>query len=344
MKKTYDEIRGVNSVNLETVFQPAVDVETQQFEHSTDIVRATTLVQRQRQYALVTVLVPTLAMAFAVAQVIFIGVSMTDVIVCLVMYFLTLMGITVGFHRYLAHRSFKTSTTGRFALAVLGSMAAQGPALHWVSNHRRHHRHSDQPGDPHSPNLHGAGFIARVRGFGHAHIGSMFAHEVTNFILYSPDLVRDRTVMFVNRTYLLWVTLGIAGPAILCGLISQSWIGLLTGFLWGGMVRMFLVHHAIWSITSLAHMFGDRRYGSKDESRNSPLLALFTGGEGWHNDHHAFPSSALFTDRLWRIDIGGLVIRVLHACKLVWDIHPVTPEMKLAKAFQPSGVSQAENR
>lgn len=343
MKKTYESLSGVNSVSLETVSQQAVDVDTQQFEHSTDIVRATKLVQRQRQYAFVTVLVPTLAMAFAVAQVISIGVSITDVIVCLVMYFLTLMGITVGFHRYLAHRSFKTSTTGRFALAVLGSMSAQGPALHWVSNHRRHHKHSDQPGDPHSPNLYGEGFIPRVKGFGHAHIGSMFSDEVTNFMLYSPDLVRDRTVMFVNRTYLWWVTLGIAVPAILCGLISQSWIGLLTGFLWGGMVRMFLVHHAIWSITSLAHLFGDRLYGSKDESRNSFLLALLTGGEGWHNNHHAFPSSPLFTDQLWRIDIGGLVIRVLHACKLVWDIHPVTPEMKSAKAFQPSAVSQAEN-
>jgi stearoyl-CoA desaturase (delta-9 desaturase) len=260
------------------------------------------------------------------------------------MYFLTLMGITVGFHRYLAHRSFKTSTTGRFILAVLGSMAAQGPVLHWVSNHRRHHRHSDQSGDPHSPNLHGSGFMARVKGFAHAHIGSMFAHEVTNFLMYSPDLVRDQMLMFVNRSYLWWVTFGIAFPAVVCGLISRSWIGFVTGLLWGGMVRMLLVHHAIWSITSLAHMFGAKRYAAKDESRNSFLLALVTGGEGWHNHHHAFPSAALFTDRLWKIDIGGIVIRLLHTCGLVWELHPVTSEMKTAKALHPAGVSDAENQ
>jgi len=338
MERVINQIPEVEGASLPPVYPPNAGTVMHSFS-DVDIIRAARPVKRQRQYAFLTVITPSVAFVFAIAQIFFVGVSTLDITVCLVMYFLTLMGITVGFHRYLAHRSFKTSTTGRFALAILGSMAAQGPVLHWVSNHRRHHRHSDQPGDPHSPNLHGSNLIARLKGFFHAHIGSMFAHEVTNFVIYSPDLVRDRVLMFVNRTYIWWVTLGIALPAIVCGLVTRSWIGLLTGFLWGGMVRMVLVHHAIWSITSLAHMFGVKRYNSRDQSRNSLLLALVTGGEGWHNHHHAFPSSALFTEGLWKIDIGGMVIRFLRVCGLVWDLHSVTPEMKTAKVLQTTRAS-----
>jgi stearoyl-CoA desaturase (delta-9 desaturase) len=345
MVKIFDQLRDASSVSVQTLTYPSVDVATRRFNRATDTVREGKLVKHQRRYAWATIVIPTAGMSIAVAQAIFVGVSIRDLSMCLVMYFLTLMGITVGFHRHLAHRSFKASAPVRLALAVLGSMATQGPVLHWVSNHRRHHKHSDQPGDPHSPNLYGEGVGARVRGFCHAHIGSMFAPEVTNFMIYSPDLVRDRALMFVNRTYVWWVAFGVIAPAVICGLLSMSWEGVLTGFLWGGLVRMFLVHHAIWSITSVAHMFGSKPYESRDESRNSLPLALVTGGEGWHNNHHAFPSSALFTDRVWRIDIGGIVIRILRAFGLVWDIHSVTPEMKAVKAARHSSdSSQKENR
>jgi stearoyl-CoA desaturase (Delta-9 desaturase) len=217
---------------------------------------------------------------------------------------------------------------------ILGSWAAQAPVLHWVSNHRRHHQTSDKIGDPHSPNLSGSSIWGRIEGLFYAHIGSMFANEITNYITFSPDLLRDSDIMRINKHYLAIVISGLLVPAAVGGLVTQSWLGAWTAFLWGGLVRMFVVHHAIWSITSIAHMVGKQVFHSNDRSRNSAFLAILTGGEGWHNTHHAFPQSAFFSITCWQIDIGGIVIGLLERFSFVHDVQRLTPDQIRTKFLQ----------
>lgn len=241
------------------------------------------------------------------------------------MYSLTTFGIGIGYHRLLSHRSFQTSAPIRALFAILGSMAGQGPPLFWAAVHRRHHKYSDQPGDPHSPNLHGGGVWGVLRGFWHAHTGWLFVHEITDWGRWIPDLLQDRLLFRINRLYFLWMLLGLAIPATIGGLLSGTWRGAGLGMLWGGLVRMFLLHHSTWGINSVTHLWGTRPYKSNDYSRNNALVALMTYGEGWHNNHHAFPHSALHGLRWWQVDISGLVIRTLQACGLAWDVKRPSP-------------------
>jgi stearoyl-CoA desaturase (delta-9 desaturase) len=269
---------------------------------SREVVVNAHLVRTQKAYAWVTILVPTTAMLYAAIRAVSGLVTPGELVLFLVFYFVTLMGITVGFHRLVAHRGFRAGRAVKIAFAVLGTWAAQGPVLHWVSNHRRHHRHSDRVGDPHSPNLSGTGAWNRTKGIAHAHIGSMFADEVPNYAKFVPDLLRDHDIVWIHRHYISIVA---------------------SGLLWGGLVRIFVVHHAIWSITSIAHTFGVKRYDSRDGSRNSLLLALLTGGEGLHNTHHAHPRAAIFAASASQIDMGGMVVRILEAVGWAWDVHRV---------------------
>jgi stearoyl-CoA desaturase (delta-9 desaturase) len=258
----------------------------------------------------------------------------SDVAVFVIMYIATGLGITVGFHRYLTHRSFKTSKPLRAILAVLGSAAIEGPVISWVADHRKHHRFSDREGDPHSPHVgHGGGWKGALSGLVHAHLGWLFIHtERGARRRYAPDLVKDPIVSFVDRTFVLWALAGFAVSFGLGWAIGGTWLAALTGLLWGGGVRMLVVHHVTYSINSLCHFFGRRRFTTSDHSRNLLWLAIPSFGESWHNNHHAFPTSAYHGLRRWEIDPSALVIRALEAGGLVWDVVRVDPARQARKA------------
>jgi stearoyl-CoA desaturase (Delta-9 desaturase) len=246
----------------------------------------------------------------------------SDLIVFAIIYPLTGLGITVGFHRHLTHRSFKAKTPVRGALAILGSAAVEGPVISWVADHRKHHAFSDEPGDPHSPHVdHGTGLRGALRGLAHAHLGWLYDHSQRGLkSRYAPDLLNDPLIRFVDRTFLLWVFAGLAAPFGLGWAIGGSFHAALTGLLWGGLVRMFLLHHVTYSINSLCHFFGRQAYDTGDHSRNLAWLAPLSMGESWHNNHHAFPTSARHGLRRWQIDISAAVIWVLERLGLAWDV------------------------
>ncbi|MGH2837706.1 MAG: acyl-CoA desaturase [Thermoleophilaceae bacterium] len=251
----------------------------------------------------------------------------SDLIVFAIVYPLTGLGITVGFHRHLTHRAFKARRPVRAALAILGSAAVEGPVVSWVADHRKHHAFSDEPGDPHSPHVdHGGGLRGSLKGLAHAHLGWLFVHDQRALkTRYAPDLLKDPLIRFVDRTFVLWVIAGLAVPFGLGWAIGGSFHSALTGLLWGGLVRMFLLHHVTYSINSLCHFFGRRDYDTGDESRNLAWLAPLSFGESWHNNHHAFPTSARHGLRLWQVDPGAGVIWVLEKTGLAWDVVRAEP-------------------
>jgi stearoyl-CoA desaturase (delta-9 desaturase) len=255
------------------------------------------------------------------------GFSPLDLGMLAVGYVLTGLGITVGFHRLFTHRSFETVRPVQFALGVLGSMAFQGPVLEWVGRHRLHHQHSDAVEDPHSPHWHGGGPMGVLRGLWHAHIGWAFSPDQPNLDRYAPDLRKSPLMRFVNNLFGAWAALGLIVPALIGGLVTQTWAGAVSGFLWGGLVRVFLVHHMTWSINSVCHLWGAKPYDCGDESRNNPVMGVIAFGEGWHNNHHAFPTSARHGLKWWEFDASYLVIRGLVACRLAWN--PKLPATKL---------------
>ena len=230
------------------------------------------------------------------------------------MYLVCAMGVTVGFHRHLTHRSFKAKKPVRAALTAAGSIAIEGPVISWVADHRKHHAFSDQEGDPHSPHVgHGSGWSGAIRGLFHAHVGWLFIHtQRGKRDRYAPDLIADPTISFFDRTFLFWVFAGLALPFGLGYLIGGTLMTALTGLLWGGGVRMLVVHHVTYSINSLCHFFGRKDFETGDESRNLAWLSLFTFGESWHNNHHAFPTSARHGLRTWQVDPSWIVIRGLE--------------------------------
>ncbi len=294
-------------------------------------------VSAQRIERIVTLLTVFMPLVATVVAVIFFwshGVSWLEVALCSGMYVLTIGGITLGYHRQFTHRSFKCSAALRWALGIAGSMAAQGLVFYWVGSHRRHHQHSDEAGDPHSPHAHGGrGGWTVLRGWWHAHVGGMLRPEKQNYFRLVADLMRDPVAVSVNRTYLIAVLAGIALPGVIGGLIAGSWTAVLTGALWGGLVRLFLVHHATWSINSICHLFGDAPYATADESRNNAVCAVLTLGEGWHNNHHAFPSSARHGLRWWQVDATYLTIVALRRLGLAWEVRlPSAQELAEAKA------------
>ena len=193
-----------------------------------------------------------------------------DLVVLALTYLLTGLGITVGFHRLLTHRSFKTSPMLRGVLAALGSAAVEGPVIEWVANHRKHHQFSDEPGDPHSPHVdHASGWRGALGGLFHAHVGWILGGDaMASEERYAKDLLADPVVRFVDRTFVLWVLIGLAFPFGLGVALTGSIVGGLTALLWGGAVRMFLLHHATFSINSLCHFFGRRSFATSDQSRN----------------------------------------------------------------------------
>jgi stearoyl-CoA desaturase (delta-9 desaturase) len=248
------------------------------------------------------------------------GVSGIHLAILLVGYVLTVLGITLGFHRLFTHRSFETPRIVKAALAVLGSMAVQGPLLKWVGTHRRHHQVSDGDGDPHSPHGHGDGLLGILIGLWHAHLGWLFRGDAAGLERYVGDLRRDRIATVISKLFPLWVVVGLFLPALAGGLLTMSWKGALLGFLWGGLARVFLVHHVTWSINSICHVWGRRPFRTGDHSRNNLVFGIIGLGEGWHNNHHAFPTSARHGFRWWQIDFSYYLIKLMSWMGLAWKI------------------------
>ncbi len=262
----------------------------------------------------------------------------SDIAVFAILYVLTGLGITVGFHRHLTHRAFATSRAVRGVLAALGSAAIEGPVISWVADHRKHHAFADREGDPHSPHVgHGSGWRGAFSGLLHAHVGWLFIHTQRGARdRYAPDLVRDPVVRFIDRTFVVWVLAGFGAAFGLGVAIGGTVVAGLTGLLWGGAVRMFFLHHVTYSINSICHFFGRRGFATPDRSGNVSWLALPSMGESWHNNHHAFPTSAAHGLRWYQIDISAMVISALEKVGLVWDVVRVSPERQARKAASPA--------
>lgn len=286
---------------------------------------------RQGQHFLLYNVIPFIGVVIAIALLWWFPIGPVEIGLLVGMWALTMIGMSVGLHRYFAHRAFKTNQAIRVMLAILGCIAAQGPLISWVAVHRRHHEFSDKQGDPHSPNLHGGGFWGTLRGLWHAHVGWLLNHEYPNPVYYAPDLVRDKTLEKINRRYVGWVILGLLIPTVIGGFLHASLLGALQGFLWGGLVRMFLVDNSILCINSVSHVYGGQPFDAGDNSRNNAWVALPTFGESWQNNHHAFASSARIGLEWWQIDIGYWIIWLLEKTGMVWDVRVPTGEMIHAK-------------
>ena len=258
-----------------------------------------------------------------------------DIAIFLIMYVPIGLGVTVGFHRLLTHRSFRTSPWLGGLLGVLGTMAVEGPVISWVADHRKHHAYSDRLGDPHSPHLdHGGGWRGALRGLAHAHVGWLFNHSQRGARdRFAPDLVADPVIGFVDRTFVLWSLVGVAIPFGLGALIGGTVDAGLEGMLWGGAVRIFVLHHITYSINSLCHFFGRQRFATDDHSQNLAWLAPFSLGEAWHNNHHAFPTSAIHGIGRREVDFSGIVISALERAGLAWEVQRISPDRQAQKAL-----------
>jgi stearoyl-CoA desaturase (delta-9 desaturase) len=290
------------------------------------------------------VVVPFLATGAAVALLWNHLVGTTDLAIMAVMYVLSAGGITIGYHRLLTHRSFATYRSLEYAFAALGSLAVQGPVISWVADHRKHHAHADEEGDPHSPHVgHGRGVRGVLRGLWHAHVGWLLVNQGrAERKRYARDLCEDRGMRFINRHFLALVGLSLVLPAVAGFALTGTIAGAATGLLWGGLVRIFFVHHVTWSINSVCHFMGTRRFAVEDESRNVFWLALPSLGEAWHHNHHAFPRSAVHGMRAWELDPSGLFIRGLERVGLAWNVIRISPDRQAQRLASPGLTPQGQ--
>lgn len=261
-----------------------------------------------RAVNLAIIVVPFLGLIAAVILTWGWGIGWLELTLLLSMYTVTSLGLTAGFHRLFTHRSFETPRFLQFIIAALGSMTAQGALFDWVGMHRRHHQYSDREGDPHSPHLHGTGIWGIIRGFFHAHMGWMFGPRMMDLRRYVTDLAKSRSLRVASALFPLWVALGLLIPALIGGLLTMTWAGAFLGLLWGGLVRMCLFHHVTWSINSVCHLWGGRDHETNDHSTNNLIFGILAFGEGWHNNHHAYPTSAKHGLRWWQIDMSYWLI------------------------------------
>lgn len=295
-------------------------------------VRPPRLQKLERRLTLAVTIIPFAGTAIAVPMIWNRGIGWSDVALFLIFYSISGLGVTVGFHRMLTHRSFNGKPWVRGALAIAGSLALQGPVIRWVADHRRHHAFSDAPGDPHSPHLAEAqGVKGVIQGLWHSHMGWFFDKETTKVSRFAPDLLKERVIRKVDKLFPVWVIVSIAAPALAGLAISRSWYGALTGLLWGGLARIFFLHHVTWSINSICHFYGKRPFKSEDHSTNNWVLSLVSFGEAWHNNHHAFPTSARHGLGRWQLDPSAALIRLLEKMKLVWDVKVPSSKQLLAK-------------
>ena len=293
----------------------------------------------EKRFNLGAVIIPFAAFLAAVVLLWNSAVSVNDLVILAVMYVITGLGITVGFHRMLTHRSFVVPKPLEYGFAILGSMAVQGPVMAWVADHRKHHAHADEEGDPHSPHVgHGDGATGVLRGLWHAHTGWLFSNQGrAHPRQYAKDLFEDRGMRMINRRFPLFVLLSLAIPAFAGWVLSGGALaGAATGLLWGGFVRIFLVHHVTWSVNSVCHFLGSRRFETEDHSTNVAWLSIPSFGESWHHNHHAFPRSASHGLRRWEslLDPSALLISGLEKVGLARNVVRIAPERQVQRERQ----------
>jgi stearoyl-CoA desaturase (delta-9 desaturase) len=298
---------------------------------------------RKEQVALALfIVIPFLAIAAAVPVAWGGWLGWTDVVITALMYSITGHGITVGFHRFFTHKSFKPNRPLKIALAVAGSMAIQGPVVRWVADHRKHHKFSDRDGDPHSPWRYGQNIRALTKGFLHAHFMWLFDPEQTPQRKYAPDLLKDRDIVRVSRMFPGLVAVSLLLPAVLGGLLTLSWQGALTAFFWGSLVRIGLLHHVTWSINSICHTVGERPFKSRDKSGNVWWLAIPSMGESWHNLHHADPTCARHGVLPGQVDTSARMIWLFEKLGWVHSVRWPVAERIDAKRADASEASTAQ--
>lgn len=275
----------------------------------------------------IVVVVPLIALVAAIDRFWHHGIGWFDLGLGLALYVATGLGISLGFHRLITHRSFRARRGLRIALAIAGSMAAEGSVISWASHHRRHHAYADRPGDPHSPWTLRVGIFPRLRGLFHAHVGWLFSGEESNPGRWSKDLLADRDMVMVSRLAPLWTTLSLALPFFIGWAVTRSLAGAALAMVWAGAVRIALLHHATWSVNSLGHMFGKRPYETADHSSNLRWLSVVTFGESWHNSHHAFPTLARHGCGRHQLDLSATVLRLFEGLRWASDVRRPTPAL-----------------
>ena len=299
----------------------------------------------ERQITVVAVVLPFLG--FIVALWLLWGGAVTglDLAILAVMYALVGFGVTIGFHRLFTHRSFTAKPWLRATLAILGSMSVQGAVIHWVADHRKHHTFTDEEGDPHSPHTHGApGWRGVLSGLWHSHMGWLFDGEHSSARRFAPDLRKDPMMRKIDSLFPVWALLGLVIPA-LAGYILSGFepVAALTAFVWAGLVRVFLLHHATWSVNSICHMYGKRPFETDDESRNNWAVALVSLGEGWHHSHHAFPTSARHGLQRRQFDPSYALIKLFARLGWAWDVKEPKPQQLEAKrADRPAPAAEPQ--
>ena len=287
----------------------------------------------QRRLVLVVTVIPFAAFLYAVAINWGRGLTVSAAAIALGFYVFTGLGITIGFHRYFTHQSFETSRFMRALFAVAGSMAVQGSVIKWVADHRRHHAFSDKEGDPHSPHLdEGPGVRGLAKGLWHAHMGWLFSDEQTSARRWAPDLLKDPTIVQIDRLFPLWVALTFALPPLLGFAVTGTVSGALAAGLWGSLIRVFFLHHVTWSINSVCHFYGKRPFEGDDHSTNNWILALISFGESWHNNHHAFPTAAVHGIDRGQVDISGGLISLMEKVRLARNVKRVQAKQIRAKS------------
>jgi stearoyl-CoA desaturase (Delta-9 desaturase) len=297
----------------------------------------------QRRHFVTFDVLPFFGTLIALGLLLYRPIGTVEISLFFSMWLLTGLGMTVGYHRLFTHRAFSTSPVMSCVLIVVGSMAGRGPMLSSVAMHRRHHELSDHEGDLHSPNLHGATQLGRLRGFLHAHLTWMIEHDYPNVAHSVPDLMAERTLVAVNGYYYAWVRLGLLLPALIGGVAIASLWGAVTGFLWGGVVRMFVVEQSMSAINSLLHTFGARPFLTRDDnSRNLGVVALLAWGEGWYNNHHAFPYPAAFGLHWFEFDSGFLFIWLLQGLGLAWNVKVPSREKIAQRMVRQTGTTAAD--
>jgi stearoyl-CoA desaturase (Delta-9 desaturase) len=292
--------------------------------------------RRKQAVNIIAVVLPLVGICAAVPLLWNDLVGWRDLSIFLIFYLISGAGITLGYHRLLSHRSFQTSPAGRAILAYFGALALQGPPINWVAEHRLHHDHADEENDPHSPHTHGGeGWWGTMRGLAHAHVGWLLrpTHR-TEPDRYARDLLGEPSMRFISRHYVAVALSGLLLPAAIGWVWGGTISAALTGLLWGGLIRLFLAHHVTWGVNSICHVFGVRRFATTDQSRNQFLLALPSLGDAWHNNHHAFPTSARHGLRWWEIDVSWMVIAAARRVGMVWDVVTISPERLARKEIR----------
>jgi len=286
----------------------------------------------ERAANLIGVVMPFLGILAAIVLLWNRAVDGADLAILAISYLLTAVGITVGFHRLLTHRAFATHPWLERTFAVLGSLSVQGSVMDWVADHRKHHAHTDRVGDPHSPHVgHGSG----LAGLWHAHVGWLLETQgQADWKRYAAELYEDPAMRKIGRSFPWLVAVSLLVPT-LAGLIVHGFTlsGAFRGLVWGGLVRIFLVHHVTWSVNSICHFFGRRRFDVDDHSTNVGWLAVLSLGESWHHNHHAFPRSAYHGLRRWEVDPSGLIISLLARLGLAWNVVRIGPERQAARTL-----------